>query len=105
MALGMIECYGFTTSVIVADAVAKAGDVRIVALDHNKPANAEKCAVPLVMIIKFEGSVAAVEAGLDAGVAVAKEKGLYITSRIISRQAEGTEKMAKLNIVGRDKLH
>ena len=38
MALGLIEVFGFTTAVVVGDAVAKAGNVRIVALDRNKPA-------------------------------------------------------------------
>jgi len=104
-ALGMIECFGFTTSVVVADAVAKAGDVKIVALDRNKPANADKCAVPLVMVVKFEGTVAAVEAGMDAGIAAAKARNLYITSEIISRQADDTVKMAAINALGRDKLH
>ena len=54
-ALGMIEVYGYTTSIVVADAVAKAADVKVVAIDKNKPANADKCPVPLVMVVKFEG--------------------------------------------------
>ena len=44
MALGLIEVYGFTTAVVVADAVAKAADVRIVALDNNKPSR--RCSKP-----------------------------------------------------------
>ena len=59
-ALGMIEVYGFATSIVVADAVAKAADVQVVAIDRNKPANADQCEVPLVMIVKFEGNPAAV---------------------------------------------
>ena len=69
MALGLIEVFGFTTSIVVADAVAKAADVTIVALDKNKPANGDAAEVPLLMTIKFEGDVAAVEAGMQAGVA------------------------------------
>ena len=52
-ALGMIEVYGYTTSIVVADTVAKTADVKVVAIDKNKPANAESCAVPLVMVVKF----------------------------------------------------
>ena len=35
MALGMIEVYGFTTSIVVADRVAKTADVQVVAIDKN----------------------------------------------------------------------
>lgn len=56
MALGLIEVFGFTTSIVVADAVAKAADVTIVALDKNKPANGDAAEVPLLMTIKFEGT-------------------------------------------------
>ena len=53
MALGLIEVFGFTTSIVVADAVAKAADVTIVALDKNKPANGDAAEVPLLMTIKL----------------------------------------------------
>ena len=62
MALGMIEVYGFTTAIVVADAAAKAADVKVVALDRNKPANGDAARVPLVMAVKLEGTAAAVEA-------------------------------------------
>ena len=68
MALGMIEVYGFATSIVVADKVAKSADVKIVAIDKNKPANADKVAVPLVMVVKFEGGASEVKAALEAGV-------------------------------------
>jgi microcompartment protein CcmL/EutN len=104
MALGMIEVYGFATSVVVADAAAKAADVRITAIDRNKPANADKCEVPLCMTVKSEGEVAAVEEAMEAGIAEAKNRNLYITSHLISRLGEGTEKMAAINALGRDPL-
>jgi microcompartment protein CcmL/EutN len=103
-ALGMIEVYGFATSIVVADAVAKAADVKVVAIDRNKPANADQCEVPLVMIVKFEGDPAAVEAAHDAGVAVAKERNLYITSKINSGLDPSVEWFAHLTATGRDKL-
>ena len=53
MALGMIEVYGFATSIVVADKVAKSADVKVVAIDKNKPANADKVEVPLFMVVKF----------------------------------------------------
>ena len=104
MALGLIEVYGFTTSMIVADTVAKAADVEIVAIDKNKPAGGDSAQVPLVMVVKFEGTAAAVEAGMDAGIAKAKDMELYITSKIISRQSEDMEWFAHLSALGKDKL-
>ena len=103
-ALGMIEVYGFTTSVVVADAAAKAGNVKIVALDRNKPANAEPCEVPIVLVVKIEGDVAEVETAMQAGIEAAKTRNMYITSYLITRQEEDTKKLAKLNALGHDKI-
>ena len=104
MALGLIEVYGFTTAIVVADAVAKSAEVKIVALDNNKPSPEvlKTVSVPLVMVVKFEGDVAAVEQAVEAGIAVAKERKMFIT--VITRQESDTEKLAKRNALGRDKL-
>ena len=104
MALGMIEVYGFTTAIVVADCVAKTADVKLVAIDKNKPAGGDSAEVPLVMIVKFEGSVSAVEEAMTAGSAEAETRGLYITSKMISRQSEEIEWFAHLNALGKDKL-
>ena len=103
-ALGLLEVFGFTTAVVIGDLIAKTADVTIVALDKNKPANGDAAEVPLLMTIKFEGDVAAVEQALDTGVAEAKRRGLLVTYDLISREAEDTEKMARINATGRDKL-
>lgn len=106
MALGLIEVYGFTTAIVVADAVAKSAEVKIVALDNNKPSPEvlKTVSVPLVMVVKFEGDVAAVEQAVEVGIAVAKERKMFITSHVITRQESDTEKLAKRNALGRDKL-
>ena len=103
-ALGMIEVYGYTTSIIVADTVAKAADVKVVAIDKNKPANADKCEVPLVMVVKFMGNAAAVQSAHDAGVAEAQRRGLYITSKVIAGLDEQVTWFAELDATGKDKL-
>ena len=104
VALGMIEVYGFTTSIVVADKVAKTSDVKVVAIDRNKPANADKCEVPLVMIVKCEGSPAAVAAAVEAGKAEAEKRGMYITHKVIARQSDDIEWFARLSALGKDKL-
>jgi microcompartment protein CcmL/EutN len=103
-ALGMIEVYGYTTSIVVADVVAKTADVKVVAIDKNKPANAESCAVPLVMVVKFMGNAGAVQSAHDAGVAEAEKRGLYITSKVIAGLDDQVQWFADLTATGRDKL-
>ena len=103
-ALGMIEVYGYTTSIVIADAVAKAADVKVVAIDKNKPNNADKVEVPLVMVVKFTGNAGAVEAALATGVAEAKRRGRYITSKVIAGLDPQVDWFANLTATGRDKL-
>ena len=103
-ALGMIEVYGFATSIVVADIVAKTANVKVVAIDRNKPANADKCEVPLVMVVKFMGDPSAVVAAHDRGVDEAKKRNLYITSKIIAGLDPSVEWFAHLTATGRDKL-
>ena len=104
MALGMIEVYGFSTAIVVADRMAKSAEVEVVAIDKNKPAGGDSAQVPLVMAIKVEGSAAAVEAAVMAGKAEGEKRGLYITHKIIARQSEQIEWFARLDATGRDKL-
>ena len=61
-AIGIIEMFGFVTAITAADAAAKAADVKVIAIDSNKPANADSVEVPLIMAVKVQGSVSAVTA-------------------------------------------
>lgn len=103
-ALGLIEVYSFTTAVTVADLAAKAADVRVIAFDRNRPLSPDVPA-PLVMVVKLEGSVAAVEAALEAGVSYAKSCNKYIVSHIIPRPDKQAEKMAYLMDINKDKYN
>ena len=104
MALGMIEVFGFATAIVCADAMAKAADVKVVAIDKNKPAAGDAAKVPLVMAIKVEGSAAAVEAAVMAGKREADARDLYICHKIIARQSEDIEWFVHLSALGKDKL-
>ena len=104
MALGMIEVYGFATAIVVADAMAKAADIKILAIDKNKPAGGDSAKVPLVMAIKIDGSAAAVDAAIVVGKAEAEKRELYITHKVIARQSDDIEWFAKLSALGKDKL-
>jgi len=103
-ALGMVEVYSFTTAVCVADVAAKTSDVKIIAFDRNRPISPDVPA-PLVMIVKFEGDVAAVKAAVEAGVEYAKAEGKYIVSHVIPNPGIGVEKMAYLMDINKDKYN
>ncbi|MBQ4259665.1 MAG: BMC domain-containing protein [Lachnospiraceae bacterium] len=96
-AVGLLEVYGLVCAFMAADAGCKAADVTIETFDKNKPAKAETLAVPNLVTVKFRGSVAAVEAAMEAAEAVAKEVTGVVQKHIIPRPTEDTEKMLKLN--------
>lgn len=103
-AIGIIEIFGFVCAIKVADTMAKAADVKVIAIDSNKPAKAETVAVPLIMCVKVQGSVSAVEAAVAAGIEAANSCTGLIQSHIIARPTEDSNKMALRSSVGRDIL-
>lgn len=103
-ALGMIEVYSFTTAVRVADLCAKASNIRVIAFDRTRPKSVDVPA-PLVMEVKIEGTVDAVEAAIKVGKAYAKEQGKYITSHVIANPGEGIDNLAYLMDINKDKYN
>ncbi|MBR6736748.1 MAG: BMC domain-containing protein [Clostridia bacterium] len=104
MALGMIEVYGFATAIVVADKMAKSANVKVVAIDKNKPAGNANTNVPLVMAIKVEGDASAVQSAVEVGKQEAQLRGLYVTHKVIARQSPDIEWFAHLSALGKDKL-
>lgn len=96
-AVGILEVFGLTTAFMAADAGCKAADVRLETFDKNKPANADSLPVPLLVTIKFRGSVADVEAAMAAGEQKAQELTGVVQKFIIPRPTADTEKMLKLS--------
>ena len=103
-ALGMIEVYGFSHAVAVADLCAKAADIKVIAFDRNRPF-APGFPVPLIMAVKIEGEVAAVRAAIDAAKEYSQSKGKYIVSHVIARPDDSVEKMAYLMDINKDKFN
>lgn len=103
-AIGIVEMFGYVCAIKAADAAAKAADVKIIAIDSNKPANADTVEVPLIMCIKLQGSVSAVTAGVEAAAKAARECTGLIQKHIIARPTEDSERMALRTSVGRDKI-
>ena len=103
-ATGIVEVFGLTAAFVAVDAGCKAANVTVETLDKNKPANADSVEVPLVMVVKFEGNAGAVQSALDAGVAEAERRGLYITSKVIAGLDPQVEWFANLTATGKDKF-
>ena len=91
--------------IVVADAAAKAADVKIVALDKNKPAAGDAAEVPLMIVVKMTGDVSSVKQAMEAGIREAKSRNLYSTSYLITNEAEDTKKLEQICAVGHDKLN
>ena len=96
-AVGFVELYGLVAAFAAADAGCKAANVTLEAFDKNKPANADALPVPLVVAIKFRGSVSDVKAAVEAATIRAYEVSGVITSYIIPWPEADTEKMLKIS--------
>ena len=96
-AVGLLEVFGLVCAFMAADAGCKAADVRLEVFDKNKPANADALPVPLLVTVKFRGSIAAVEAAMEAGETVAKSLTGVVQRHIIPRPTGDTGKMLKIS--------
>ena len=96
-ATGIIEVYGLACAFVACDAGCKAADVTVETFDKNKPGNADKLPVPLIVCIKFRGSVDSVTAAVEAAANVANRLTGVVSSHIIANTENDTEYMLKLN--------
>ena len=96
-ATGIIEVYGLAAAFVAVDAGCKAAAVTVETLDKNKPGNADALPVPLIVAIKFRGTVENVKAAVEAAEEAAKKVSGVVTKHIIANTEESTEKMLKLN--------
>lgn len=95
--VGIIEVFGLATAFAAADAGCKAANVRLETFDKNKPGNADELPVPLIVMVKFRGSVSDVKAALQAAKLRAEEMAGVVTVHEIARPEPDTDKMLKLN--------
>ncbi|MBR2474630.1 MAG: BMC domain-containing protein [Clostridia bacterium] len=96
-ATGFIEVYGLACAFAALDAGCKAADVTVETFDKNKPANADKMPVPLIVLIKFRGTVENVKAAIEAAEKTANGLTGVVSKHIIANTEQSTEKMLKLN--------
>ena len=75
-ALGMIETIGLVSAIEAADAGLKAADVRLLGTDYVRGG---------LVMVRFEGEVAAVKAAVEAGKAAASHMGKVFSAHVIAR--------------------
>ena len=75
-ALGMIETSGLLSAIEAADAGLKAANVRLLGTDYVRGG---------LVMVRFEGDVAAVQAAVDAGAAAAQRVGNLLSAHVIPR--------------------
>ncbi len=92
-AIGFLEVYGLVAAFMAADAGCKAANVTLEPFDKNKPANADALPVPLLVTIKFRGSVSDVTAAVEAGRQMAESISGVVTTHVIPRPTQETLKM------------
>ena len=96
-ATGIVEVYGLVAAFVACDAGCKAANVTVEHFDKNKPGNPDGLDVPLIVAVKFRGSVTDVEAAVEAAKFAAEQVSGVVTSHIITRTEADTEPMLKLN--------
>lgn len=101
-ATGLIEVYGLTAACAAADAGCKAADVTLEIFDRNKPANADALPVPLLVTVKFRGSVSNVKAAVEAGLRAAEAISGVVSSHVIPAPEEDVNKMLKISGLDKD---
>lgn len=101
-AVGILEVFGLATAFVAADAGCKAANVTMEVFDKNKPANADALPVPLLVTVKFRGSVADVTAAVEAGREAAGRLAGVVQYHVIPNPEEGTEKMLKISALDKN---
>ena len=101
-AVGLLEVFGLVCAFLAADAGCKAANVSLEVFDKNKPANADALPVPLLVTVKFRGSVADVTEAMRAAEEVAMANTGIVQKHIIPRPTEDTEKMLKISALDKD---
>ena len=96
-ATGIVEVFGLVTAFVACDAGCKAANVTVETFDKNKPGNADELEVPLIVAIKFRGSVTDVEAAVEAAKLAAERISGVVTTHILTSTEPDTEPMLKLN--------
>src|SRR5574344_289259 len=87
-AVGLLEVFGLVCAFLAADAGCRAADVDLEVVYKSKPANADSLPVPLLVTVKFRGSIADVKEAMRAAEEVAVANTGIVSKYIIPRPTE-----------------
>ncbi len=80
-AVGIMESFSIATMIVAADAILKAAELEPIELRLGNGIGGKA-------YFTFTGDVAAVNAGIDSGIEIAKEKGLLVNAEVIPSPSE-----------------
>ncbi|MDZ7542972.1 BMC domain-containing protein, partial [Clostridium perfringens] len=64
-AIGCVEVQGYSVALAVMDQACKAANITIKGIDCNNPPNDSRARIPVMIQVKFSGTVSDVQAALD----------------------------------------
>lgn len=97
LATGIIEVYGLVAALVACDAGCKAAEVTVEHFDKNKPGNPDELTVPLIVAVKFRGTVDNVTAAIEAAKIAANGVTGVVTTHVLTSTEPDTEYMLKIN--------
>ena len=78
--LGLVEISGMSTALVVADAMAKSANIKIIGIENSKGLG--------YMTIKITGDIGAVNAAVSAGKQIGITHNHFVSSKIIPRPSD-----------------
>lgn len=78
--LGLVEISGMSTALVVADAMAKSANIKIVGIENSKGLG--------YMTIKITGDIGAVNAAVSAGKQIGITHNHFVSSKVIPRPSD-----------------
>lgn len=72
-AVGLLEVQGFSVALAAMDQALKAADVRIEGIDCNNPSTGDLAPIPVVIQVKFSGSISDVKVALEVAQKAAEK--------------------------------
>lgn len=101
-ALGLLEVYGLSTALYAIDAACKAADVVVEAIDKNRPPsgpNVPEYPVPLLLMIKFRGSVEDVKTAMEVATHAADAIAGHGATSVIANPDDGLESLLDISCI------
>ena len=96
-ATGILEVFGLVSAFVACDEGCKAADVTVETFDKNKPGNPDELTVPLIVAVKFRGTVDNVTAAVEAAKIAANGVSGVVTTHILTSVEPDTEYMLTIN--------